>query len=184
MRNNEGKALLKLLIAIIILALIGVMAYRWAVGRNGIITKVTTDEKEYNQSEVLQEINVIITQKYLEAYSKATSDGENKIEQFYNADKVMLYLKGYTCDEKGDINTEGEPTETAYIEDLFSEENCYYVKIENFKRDITNHGKGENDENSSDYFFIKKEGEAYNLYYKDTNMEIEQIGALKIEQSI
>ncbi len=99
MRNNEGKAFLKLLIVIVILFLIGFMAYKWAIGRDGIITKVTTDEKEYNQSEVLQEINVIITQKYLEAYSKATSGGENKIEQFYNADKVMLYLKGYTCDE-------------------------------------------------------------------------------------
>ena len=165
MRNNEGKAFLKLLIVIVILFLIGFMAYKWAIGRDGIITKVTTDEKEYNQSEVLQEINVIITQKYLEAYSKATSGGENKIEQFYNADKVMLYLKGYTCDETGNINTETEPTETKYIEDLTFEENCYYVKIENFKRDITSYGIGENAEDSNDYFVIKVEDENYNLYY-------------------
>ena len=184
MRNNEGKAFLKLLIAIAVLALIGFMGYRWAVSRDGIIRKVTTDEKEYNKSEVLQEIDVIITQTYLEAYSKATAGGENKIEQFYNADKVMLYLKGYTCDENGDINTEGEPTETAYIEDLVSEENCYYVKIENFKRDITNNGKGKNDADSGDYFFIKKEDDTFNLYYKNANMEVEEIGEPQIDQSM
>ena len=184
MRNNEGKAFLKLLIAIVVLALIGYIGYRWAVSRDGIIRKVTTDEKEYNKSEVLQEIDEIITKKYLEVYGKATAGGEDKIEEFYNADKVMLYLKGYTPDENGEINTEGEPTETAYIEDLASEENCYYVKIENFKRDITNNGKGKNEADSGDYFFIKKEDDTYNLYYKNANLETEQIGALQIDQSM
>ena len=82
MRNNEGKAFVKLLIIIVILAIIGFIAYNWAVSRDGIITKVTTDEEKYNKSEVLEEINFIITQKYLEVYKKATVGGENKIEQW------------------------------------------------------------------------------------------------------
>lgn len=184
MRRNEGKAFLKLLIVIVILAIIAFIAYKWAVGRDGIITKVTKDEEVYNKTEVLEEINSVITQKYLDVYSQATSKGENKIEEFYNADKVIEFLKGYKSDENGNVNTEVEPTETKYIEDLAEEENCYYVIIENFKRDITSYGTGENDKNSSDYFFIKKDGEVYNLYYKNSNKEIEEIGVIQIEQSI
>lgn len=184
MRSNEGKVFLKLLIVLAVLAVIAFIAYRWAVGRNGIIRKVTKDEEEYNKTEVLEEINSVITQKYLSVYSKATSKGENKIEQFYNADKVIAFLKGYTSDEEGNINTEVEPTETKYIEDLKGEENCYYVIIANFKRDITSHGMGENDENSKDYFFIKKDGDIYNLYYKNVEKQIEEIGKIEIEPSV
>ena len=184
MRNNEGKAFVNLLIIVVILAIICYIAYNWAVSKDGIITKVTTDEEKYNKSEVLEEINFIITQKYLEVYKKATAGGENKIEQFYNGDKVIAYLKGYTCDDNGNINLEEAPTETAYIEDLASEENCYYVNIKNFKRDITTYGIGENAENSSDYFFIRKEDDKYNLYYQNANKEIDEVGTLSIEQSM
>ena len=85
---------------------------------------------------------------------------------------------------KANINYEEAPDKKVVIEDLVSEENCYFVKIENLKSDISGYGKGENSLESNDYFFIKLEEENLNLYYKDANSEVEQIGKLQIEQSI
>ena len=184
MRNNAGKAFVQLIIIIAILAVIGFVAYKAAVGRDGIIRKVTTEEEKYNKTEVLEEINFMITEKYLDAYGKATAGGENKIEQFYNNEKVIAYLKGYSGGEDGNINYEEAPDKKVIIEDLVSEENCYFVNIENLKSDMSSYGKGENTKDSNDYFFIKQEEEKLNLYYKDANFEIEQIGELQIEQSI
>jgi hypothetical protein len=184
MNRYAGKASVKLIIVIAILAVVGFFGYKLAVGRNGIITKVTKDEEKYNKSEILEEINLLITEKYLNVYSKATATGENKIEEFYNDEKVIAYLKGYSGGEDGTINYEEAPDSTIYIEDLVDEEGCYYVKIENLKQDFITYGKGENVEDSNDYFFIKKVDDKYNLYYKNVNSEIEEIGELQMEPSI
>lgn len=184
MRKDEGKIFINLLIAIIVFALLIVVGINWANSKDGIYTKVTKDEKKYSKSEVLEEINVIITQKYLEVYKKATAEGKNKIEEFYDAEKVMAYLSGYTCNEKGEINFNAPPTEVVYIEKLKSSKDCYYVNISNFKRDITSYGMGKNEENSNDYFYIKKVENSYKLFYKDSNMEDDEIGDLQIEQKI
>ena len=184
MKNNAGKAFVQSIVIIAILVVIGFVAYKAAVGRGGIIRKFTTDEEKYSKTEVLEEINFIITEKYLDAYSKATKDGKNKVEEFYNAEKVIAYLKGYSGGEDGNINYSEAPDQKVIIEDLVSEENCYFVKVENLKSELQNYGKGENTEDSNDYFFIKQEGDKFILYYKDINSEIEQIGEIQIEQSI
>lgn len=184
MKNNEGKVFVTLIILIVAVIVIAVVGYRLVTSSDGLIRKATSDQEKYDKSEVLEEINVIITQKYLEAYNKSTSDGKNKVEEFFTPDKVIAYLKGQPIKDDGSVNLEEAPTETAYIEDLKEEENCYYIKIENFKRDITSYGKGENTKDSNDYFFIKLEGENYNLYYKCSDNNIEEIGALKFKQEI
>ena len=116
MRNNAGKAFVQLIIIIAILVVIGFVAYKAAVGRDGIIRKVTTEEEKYNKTEVLEEINFMITEKYLDAYGKATAGGENKIEQFYNNEKVIAYLKGYSGGGDGNINYEEAPDKKVIIE--------------------------------------------------------------------
>lgn len=184
MKNNEGKVLFTLILLIVAVIVIAVVAHRLTTRSDGLIRRATSDQEKYDKSEVLEEIDVLITQKYLEAYNKSTSAGKNKVEEYFTPEKVMAYLKGYPIKEDGSINLEEAPTETAYIEDLKSEENCYYIKIENFKRDITSYGKGENTEDSNDYFFIKLEGEEYNLYYKASDNEVEKIGALEFKQEI
>lgn len=184
MKNNEGKVFVTLIILVVSIIVIGVVVNRLITRSDGLIRKATSDQEKYDKSEVLEEINVLITQKYLEAYNKLTTESKNKIEEYFTPDKVMAYLKGYPVKEDGSVNLEEAPTDTAYIEDLKSEENCYYIKIENFKRDITSYGKGENTEDSNDYFFIKLEGENYNLYYKASSGEIEEIGALEFKQEI
>lgn len=188
MKNNTGKVFIKLLIIIAVLAVVAFIAYRAGTSNDGLITKFTTDEEEYNKSEVLEEINLIITEKYLDAYNKSIAGDnkkdENKINEFYNPEKVIAYLKGYSGGDDGNINYEAEPDKTVFIEDLVDETDCYYVKIENFKRDITTRGKGKNEKGSNDYFFIKKDGEDYKLYYKNANSEVDEIGALQLEQSI
>ena len=184
MKNNEGKVITTLIILIVAVIVIAVVAHRLITRSDGLIRKATSDQEKYDKTEVLEEINFIITQKYLEAYNKSTTDGKSKVEEFFTKEKVIAYLKGQPIKEDGNINLEEVPTETVYIEDLKGEENCYYIKIENFKRDITSYGKGENAEDSKDYFFIKVEGENYNLYYKYSDGEIEEIGALNFEQEI
>lgn len=184
MVNNEGKAFVTVIIILVILGIVGVVAYNMATGTDGILTKVTSDEEKYDKSEVLEEINFVIKEKYLEAYSKATVGGENKIQEFYNPEKVMAYLKGHAVKDDGSVNLEEAPTQKIYIEDLVDEKDCYYININTFKRDITTYGKGKNEKDSKDYFFIKKDAEEYKLYYKDSDAKVEEIGALVFEQEM
>ena len=140
-------------------------------GNNGILTKVTEDEVEYNKTEVLEELNTIVTEIYLEVYKTATATEGATIDSLYNAEIVIQKLR-----EKGIIqnykNIDGKDIE-----------NKYYISVENFKRDVAKSGIGENGAEKNIYLLELKDDKLIVNYY-DNKGEIQTIGDLQIEQNI
>lgn len=184
MKKQNGLGLLSLIIIIVILIILAGVAFKLILGDDGVLDKVTTEEVEYNKTEVLEELNFMITEKYLDAYKKSTSSGKNNnIEQYYNIEKVIKFLKGYSGGETGDDYTNQDSK--VVIEDLAGITDMYFIKISELKTDISGYGEGENKEGSKDLFFIKKENEQeYKVYYKNSNEEDEEIGLLEFEPEI
>ena len=183
MKNNRGMALTTLIIVIIILGIIFYIGYKITFREDGLVEKVTTEEQNYNKNEVLEELNNIITEKYLNSYKKAMDSESKDINQYYNSEIIIKYLKGYSGVESGtDYSVQDSKI---IIEDLVGGIDEYFINISELKRNINTYGKGENIENSKDFFFIRKEGEnLYKVYYKNSNGEDEELGNLQIEQNI
>lgn len=184
MKEENGLGLVSLAIIIIILIVFAGVAFKLILGHDGVLEKVTTEEVEYNKTEVLEELNFMITEKYLEAYKKATAAGKNNnIDQYYNTEKVIKFLKGYNGGESGEDYSVQDSK--VIIEDLAGNTDMYFIKISELKTNISGYGNGENEEGSNDFFFIKKESEqVYKVYYKNSNGEDEEIGQLEFEPEI
>ena len=200
MRNNKGITLVALVITIIAISILSAISLNVTLGENGVLTKAMKVESEYNKGEVLEELNIIITEKYLDAYGKATKDGKMNIKEHYDGNKVIDFLLGYESDENGNVNTEDESkrTLTHYIDKLNRgnnevEPNEYFINLDTLRRSISKYGKGTNNKDNNDYFFIRTtiEGEGDNaqitkatVYYKNLQGTDEEIGDLQIQQSI
>lgn len=188
MKKNEGLTLVALVITIIIILILAGVSLSMTIGKNGILTKATTVEAEYNKSEVLEELNIVITEKYLDAYSRATKEDKLNLEKYYTPEKVIEFLKGHTGGDSGEDYTTVDAK--IIIEDLkvgSDEENAnaYFVKLSELKGTFKDYGKGKNEQNAKDYYFIKKESEeTYMLYYNNELGENEQVGALQIQQQL
>lgn len=184
MKKERGLGLISLAIIIIILLILAGVAFKLILGSDGVLEKVTTEEVEYSKTEVLEELNLIIREKYLDAYNKAIEKGKtNNIEQYYTSDKVIKFLKGYSGGESGEDYSIQDAK--VIIEDLVNSTDMYYIKISELNFDISNYGKGDNKENSKDFFFIKKQSEEiYKVYYKNVKGEDEEIGELDIKPEI
>ncbi len=183
MRKENGLGLISLAIIIIILIILVVITFKVVLGDDGVIDKVTTEEVEYNKTEVLDELNLIITEKYVDSYKKGTKGGENKLEQYYNPEKVIKFLEGYSGGETGEDYTTKDSK--VIIEDLVGTTDMYFIKVSELNEDITSYGQGENVEGSKDFFYIKKESEeVYKVYYKNVKGEDEEIGPLNLEPEI
>lgn len=183
MKKENGLTTIALSIIIVILVIATGIAFKIILGDDGIVKKANIEEVEYNKSEVLEELNLIITEKYVASYKKATKDGKNNLEQFYNTEKVIQYLKGYSGGENGDDYTTQDSK--IIIEDLIGKTDMYFIKVSELNKDIINYGKGENVENSKDFFYIKKESEdVYNVFYKNVEGKDEEIGNLQLKPEI
>ena len=172
------------------------------IGKNGILTKATTVEENYNKVEVLEELNIVITEKYLDAYNKASANGRvNYFEEYYSFDKVIEYLCGYSGGEDGlQVYLEGDsPDSKVYITKLngyvnTDEDTRYFIILNSLGRNISKYGKGYNDYDSSkDYFYIKVSEDANQIktarvFYKsaksDSDTDDEEIGILQIQQTL
>ncbi len=195
MKNNRGATILPLVITIIILLVLAGIALYFTIGENGVVKKVEDEEITFNKDEVLEGLNIIIREKYLDAYSKGTKDGKNNLDQFYNGEKVIQFLLGYSGGEDGNVDMNSQPDSTKYIEVLsdssFNKENFskeenvsyYFINLEELKRDINRYGKGENG-SSGDFFYLKCSGDSYKVYYLNLNGEEEEIGDLQIKQEL
>ena len=194
MKDNKGVTLVALVITIIVLLILAGVTLYLTIGENGVLRKAEKVEITFNKSEVLEALNIAITEKYLDAYSKATKDGKMNIKDHYDGDKVIYFLRGYESDENGNImNSEENPPESTqkYIEPLNGDSTGtkFFVKLDTLKRTINKYGKGENG-SSTDYFYVETSKDAENkvnkatLYYMNLDETPEEIGDLQIQQSI
>ena len=176
MKKQNGLSMIAVVFVIIILAIFGGLAIKFLGGSNGIVTQVANEEKEYNKNEIIEDLNEIITEKYLEEVKKVSDNKDLKIETLYNATIVKDYLieKGYIENYKDKNGNDVE--------------NTYFIKIDLLKRDIKSYGKGENGK-EKDIYIIEiniTDNSNYNfeVFYINFFGEKENIGNLKIEQTI
>lgn len=183
MKKNNGLSWVAL--TVIIIALIGFagVTCELILGDDGVVEKATKEEAKYNKSEVLEELNLVITENYLSSYKKATKEGKNNLEKFYNTEKVIKYLKGYSGGETGEDYSVQDSK--VIIEDLVGTTDMYFVRVTELNKDITSFGKGENKQDSKDFFYIKKESEeVYKVYYRNSDLEDEEIGVLQFKPEV
>lgn len=192
MKNNKGLTLVALVITIIVMLILAGISLSLVLGDRGILTRATTVEVEYNKSEVLEDLNVLITEKYLDAYSKSSADGNlSDFSEFYSPEKVIQFLLGHTGGETGsDYTTEDatrviEPINNVVTIENYSE--CYYVITSQLRSNIKNFGQGENKPGTSDIFYLSpteddttNEITGYALYYMDASGATQKIGDLDI----
>ena len=176
MKNLEGKNIKLFLISLIIIAaIIGVSVY-FVVFRDGNVMNVVNVELEYNNEEVVEELNLAIRKEYIEIYTKAT---ENKIavDSIYTSDLVLsnfvdkdIIEKYVEYDEENDTSKEID--------------NKFYVVVNNLKMDITA-GKGENG-SGKDIFTIEKNMETgvHEVMYYNSKQEATKIGELNFTPEV
>lgn len=173
--KSKGSNLLFLIISILIL--IGVIAtiVYFTVSKDGAVTKVVEEEKEYNNEEVIEELDLIIRKKYIEIFN-SSSENRVSIEQVYDSTAVInKMLEDNTLEKYVEIDEEGNKKEI---------ENKYFIKVSNLKMDITS-GKGENG-SAKDVFIVEKkqDSDEYVVKYYDYKTEIQEIGSLDFNPEV
>ena len=191
MKKNEGLTLISLVITIIILLILAGVSLNMILGENGLIAKATTVEVTFNKSEVIEELNILATEKYLAAYNEASANNDvENMSKYYSPTKVINFL----C---GDIDSDGTIDDGAkkYIELLenytqANDDTRYFVIVSSLGRNIDKYGTGANDVSNNDYFFIKvtKDGEGNvqtaKVFYKNLDNVEEEIGDLVFTPSV
>lgn len=193
MKNNKGLTLVSLVVTIIVLLILAGVSLNMLIGDNGVLTKATTVEVSYNKGEVIEELNILSTEKYLEAYNEAVSAGDvMNISQYYNPTTVINFLLG----KDKDGNT--VPGAKVYIEPLNGEydksknDTRYFIIVSSLGRNIEKYGLGTNNVNNTDYFYIKTTEDdsgkilTTTVFYKDADpaTEDEKIGDIVYTQSL
>ena len=176
MKKQNGLSMISLVIIIVLLIVAIGVAVKFLGGDNGLVSQVANEEKEYNKNEIIEDLNEIITEKYLEEFKKASDNKELDINSLYNATIVKDYL-----------------IEKCYIEEYLDKENnkvenTYFINKDLLKRDIKNYGKGENGKEKDLYIveinIIDNSNYNFEVCYVNFSGEKENIGSLKIEQTI
>lgn len=155
MEKNQGLTMISLVITIIVLLILAGVSINLIIGDNGILTRATTVEVTFNKSEVIEEINILATEKYLEAYNKASAAGDvGNFQNYYNPTKVIYFLLGK--DDDGNDVTDAKK----YIEPLggytdTNDDTRYFIIVRSLSRSVERYGKGDNNVDNNDYFFIR-----------------------------
>ena len=128
MKQNNGLTLIALVITIIVLLILAGVSLALTIGNNGILSRATTVESTYNQSEVLEELKTLTAEKYLAAYNETLG---KDLETKYNTD---ILLRDFFDTEKHIIDYNNSKDENGY--------RYYLINIDNLKRNITKYGFG------------------------------------------
>ena len=150
-----------ILIIIIVIAVAGVLINK-LIGKNGVLDQVATVENNYNKEEVLDKLNNIVTQKFIEINNQAKENNGN-ISEMYNSDVVIEYLK------------QSFIIEETYDESNNLQEGIYSIDLEKLQDENSNINYDGN-------FELEKRENNYIVVYYDNNGNKEDIGELQIQQ--
>lgn len=151
------------LVIVIIIAMAGVLINK-LIGRNGVIEKVATVETEFSKEDVVERINHIVTQKFIEINNEAKANNRN-ISEMYNSDVVIEFLK------QNLIIEEMQDAEGNF------QEGTYHINIGKLKDEETEvHYVGK--------FQLEKIDDAYMIVWYDEKGNSKKIGELQIQQMI
>ena len=124
MKEQDGLSHIAMVIIIVILVIIGFVAYKFLMGKEGLIQEIVVEEENFSQKEVLEEINKMVTEKYLEIYN--ANLGGN-IEASYNTDVIISYFE-----EIGLLSTTNP--DITYDENGYK---VYEIDINKLNRDVS-----------------------------------------------
>lgn len=174
MRKENGFSVIGLIITIIILIIICIVAIDKLFGDEGVIRKVKQEDTEYNKTEVVEKLNLIIKEKYFGDY-KYAQENQKDINQIYTEETVLQYLlTNNYIEELKDIN-----------DNIVSNE--YFVNTDSLNRDIVDYEVNDNgsEGNGTKVFKIKKlENNKFMIYFVDKYGAEEEIGELVMRPQI
>ena len=174
MRKDSGFSVIGLIITIVILIIIGIIAIDKLFGDDGVIRKVKQEDTEYNKTEVVEQLNLIIKEKYFGDY-KYAQENQKDINQIYTEDAVLKYLLDSNyIEELKDIN-----------DNIVSNE--YFVNTDSLNRDIVSYEVNDNgsEGNGTKVFKIKKlENNKFMIYFVDKYGTEEELGELVMRPEI
>ena len=124
MKKQDGLSHIAMVIIIVILIVIGFLVYKYTIGKEGIIQEIVTEEENFSQNEILEEINKMVTEKYLEVYN---ANGGANLEANYNVDIIISYFE-----EKGLLSTTNP--ELTYDDNGYK---VYEINVGVLNRDIS-----------------------------------------------
>ena len=171
MKKGNGFSIVgSIIIVIIILLIIAFFAGDKIFGRNGMVDKIKEAENEFNKTEIVDSLNLVIKEKYVLDY-KYASENDLKPEEFCTQENFFKYL-----------------LDNGYIEQLKDikdnlVENQYYIKAESLNGDIETGiiNKNGSQSNGTKIYKIKKFEGKYLIYFVDKYGDEENVGELIVD---
>lgn len=173
MKREEIFSLISLVIVIAILIVIAVFVGNKLFGREGVVDQYKEADTEYNKTEIVENLNLMIKEKYVLDY-KYAQENKKDIDEIYNTETIFSYLleKGYLEPLK-DINDN-------LVEDQ------YYINADSLHTDIATAVINENGSasNGTKLFKVKKIEDKYMIYFIDKYGEEEELGELILKPEV
>lgn len=193
MKKETKNNIIKFIISVLIICAIIYGAYYFIIGKDGLINQINTVENEFDKTEVLEELNELVKEKYMAMYNETKQDTSKKLDELYNADVAISYLV-----EKGVLeyyyytNFDEQNKEYTYIEKDIKEDtpkrnDLFYVNVKKIK-DVSTYGKGKkynnNKLNQNDVFILEKNVEnditTYKINYFNQEGKKENVGVIEL----
>lgn len=171
MKKGNGFSIVgSIIFVIIILGVIAFFAGDKIFGRNGMVDQIKEADNEFNKTEIVDSLNLVIKEKYVLDY-KYASENDLKPEDICTQENFFKYL-----------------LDNGYIEQLRDikdnlVEDQYYIKAESLKGDIATGVINENGSasNGTKVYKIKKFERKYLIYFVDKYGEEEKVGELILD---
>ena len=170
MRREDGLSIIALILLIVVVAaVLGVVGTKaWQIFQG-----MRDEDTEYNKTEIVEDVNLIVKEKYVFDYKYCLENNQN-MDELYNETYLIDYLK-----------TEG------YIEDLRDindnpVQDQYYINAEKLNTDVSTNVINANGSaaNGTKVFKIKKVDTKYMICYVDKYGAEEELGELVIKPEI
>lgn len=173
MKKEEGLSIIALIIIIVILLIIAFITANIIFGKNGVVDQIKEVDDEYNKTEIVEKLNLIIKEKYV-LDSKYALENNKDIEEVCNAETLFTYLldNGY-IEELKDIN------DNVVVDQ-------YYINPDSLNSDIATNAINENGSNSNGtkVYKVKKIDDKYMIYFVDKYGNEEELGELVLNPEI
>ena len=171
MKKGNGFSIVgSTIIVIIILGVIAFFAGDKIFGRNGMVDQIKEADNEFNKTEIVDSLNLVIKEKYVLDY-KYASENDLKPEDICTQENFFKYLL-----DSGHIE------QLRDIKDNLVEDQ-YYINAESLKGDIATGVINENGSasNGTKVYKIKKFEGKYWIYFVDKYGEEEKVGELILD---
>lgn len=170
MRKEDGLTALALIIIIVILVIIGGVAFNKI---QHVVDDLKETDVEYNKTEIVEKLNLIVKEKYVKDYRFAQENNLN-IDEIYTPDTVINHLLEHNYIEQ-----------LKDIDDRLVQDE-YYINANSLNSDIATQVINENGSNSNGtkVFKIKKMEDKYKIYFVDKYGDQNEIGELNMKPEV